>query len=149
MNLDQVDRKIINVLQGGFPVCDHPFQVAAKEIGIEEADLIARIDKMLKERVLTRFGPLYHAERLGGGLTLAAMRIPEDEFDRVADIVNALPEVAHNYERDDVFNMWFVLATDTPARIEQVLNEIKQASGYPVYNMPKEHEFFVGLRFEV
>lgn len=149
MSLDQVDRKIINTLQGGFPVCDHSFQVAAKDIGITEADLIARIDKMLKERVLTRFGPLYHAERLGGGLTLAAMRIPEDEFERVADIVNGFPEVAHNYERDDAFNMWFVLATDTPERIQDVLNEIEQTSGYPVYNMPKEHEFFVGLRFEV
>ena len=149
MNLDQVDRKIINVLQGGFPVCDRPFQVAAQDIGIEEADLIARIDRMLKERVLTRFGPLFHAERLGGGLTLAAMRIPEDEFERVADIVNSYPEVAHNYERENEFNMWFVVATDTPERIQQVLNEIEQKSGYVVYNMPKEHEFFVGLRFEV
>ena len=149
MNLDQVDRKIINVLQGGFPVCDRPFQVAAQDIGIEEADLIARIDRMLKERVLTRFGPLFHAERLGGGLTLAAMRIPENEFDRVADIVNGFPEVAHNYERENEFNMWFVVATDTPERIQQVLNEIEQTSGYVVYNMPKEHEFFVGLRFEV
>jgi DNA-binding Lrp family transcriptional regulator len=149
VNLDQIDRKIINVLQGGFPVCDRPFQVAAKDIGIAEADLIARIDKMLKERVLTRFGPLYHAERLGGGLTLAAMRIPEDEFERVADIVNSFPEVAHNYERENEFNMWFVVATDTPERIQQVLNEIEQTSGYVVYNMPKEHEFFVGLRLEV
>lgn len=149
MNLDQVDRKIINVLQGGFPVCDRPFQVAAQDIGIEEADLIARIDRMLKERVLTRFGPLFHAERLGGGLTLAAMRIPENEFDRVADIVNGFPEVAHNYERENEFNMWFVVATDTPERIQEVLNKIEQTSGYPVYNMPKEHEFFVGLRFEV
>ena len=149
MNLDQVDRKIINVLQGGFPVCDRPFQVAAQDIGMEEADLIARIDRMLKERVLTRFGPLFHAERLGGGLTLAAMRIPENEFDRVADIVNGFPEVAHNYERENEFNMWFVVATDTPERIQEVLNKIEQTSGYPVYNMPKEHEFFVGLRFEV
>jgi len=149
VNLDPLDRKIINALQGGFPVCDHPFQVAAKDIGIAEADLVARIDKMLRERVLTRFGPLYHAERLGGGLTLAAMRVPEPDFERVAEIVNAFPEVAHNYERDDEFNMWFVVATDTPERIQEVLNEIERSSGYPVYNMPKEHEFFVGLRFEV
>jgi len=149
VNLDRLDRKIINALQGGFPVCDHPFQEAAKDIGIAEADLVARIDRMLRERVLTRFGPLYHAERLGGGLTLAAMRIPEDDFERVAEIVNAFPEVAHNYERDDEFNMWFVVATDTPERIQEVLNEIERSSGYPVYNMPKEHEFFVGLRFEV
>jgi DNA-binding Lrp family transcriptional regulator len=147
--LDRIDREIINTLQGGFPVCERPFREAAKVIGIAEEDLIARIDKLLEDRVLTRFGPLYHAERLGGGLTLAAMRIPQDRFDRVADIVNSFREVAHNYERDHEFNMWFVVATDIPERVQEVLNEIEQLSGYPVYNMPKEHEFFVGLRFEV
>jgi hypothetical protein len=76
------------------------------------------------------------------------MCIPEDHFERVADIVNSFSEVAHNYERDHELNMWFVVATDVPGRVQEVLDEIEQASGYPVYNMPKEHEFFVGLRFE-
>lgn len=147
--MDRIDRDIINALQGGFPVCDRPFQVAAEQLGIEEADLISRIDRLRGEKVLTRFGPLYHAERLGGGLTLAAMRVPQQQFDHVADIVNSFPEVAHNYQRDHDFNMWFVVATDTPERIKEVLHEIEELSGYPVFDMPKEHEFFVGLRFEV
>jgi len=146
--LDHIDRDIINAFQGGFPVCDRPFQAAAEQLGIEEADLINRIDRLRSEKVLTRFGPLYHAERLGGGLTLAAMRVPRQQFDHVADIVNSFPEVAHNYERDHDFNMWFVVATDTPERIKEVLHEIEELSGFPVFDMPKEHEFFVGLRFE-
>ena len=44
--------------------------------------------------------------------------------------------------------MWFVLATETPERIDQVIAEIERETGYPVYNMPKREEFFVGLRFE-
>jgi DNA-binding Lrp family transcriptional regulator len=146
--VDVIDREIVNTLQGGFPVCDRPFLAAANKLGIAEDELIARIDKLLQDRVLTRFGPMYHAERLGGGLTLAAMCIPEDHFERVADLVNSFSEVAHNYERDHELNMWFVVATDVPGRVQEVLDEIEQASGYPVYNMPKEHEFFVGLRFE-
>ena len=107
------------------------------------------LEQMLEKNQLTRFGPMYHAERLGGGLSLCAMSIPEQDFERVTEQVNAFPEVAHNYARDHKLNMWFVLATETPERIASVLDEIEQVTGYPVYNMPKQHEFFVGLKFEV
>jgi len=147
--MDVIDRAIINQLQGGFPICDHPYQVMADQFGIEEADLIRRLEQMLEKKQLSRFGPMYHAERLGGGLSLCAMSIPEDEFEQVVAQVNAFPEVAHNYARDHKLNMWFVLATETQERIDIVLEEIEQTTGYHVYNMPKQHEFYVGLKFEV
>ena len=147
--LDALDRRIINRLQDGFPICERPFAAVAAELGADEEDLIARIDALLKDGVLSRFGPMYHAEQLGGGLTLAAMRVAPQDFDRVVGQVNAFPEVAHNYERDHELNMWFVLATETPQRIPAVIKTIEQATGYPVYDMPKREEFFVGLKFEV
>ena len=104
---------------------------------------------MLDDGVLSRFGPMYHAEKMGGGLTLAAMKVPVAEFDRIADIVNGFDEVAHNYERDHAFNMWFVVATETPERIAEVIAEIEAATGLSVANMPKIDEFFIGLKFEV
>jgi hypothetical protein len=67
----------------------------------------------------------------------------------VATQVNAFDEVAHNYERDHEFNMWFVLATETAERIDEVLSEIERNTGYPVYNMPKIEEFYIGLKLEV
>ncbi|MCP4126075.1 MAG: Lrp/AsnC family transcriptional regulator [Gammaproteobacteria bacterium] len=147
--MDAIDRTIINQLQGGFPICDHPYQIVAERLGIEESELIQRLEQMLEHNQLTRFGPMYHAERLGGGLSLCAMRIPEQDFERVTEQVNAFPEVAHNYARDHKLNMWFVLATETPERIATVLEQIEQKTGYQVYDMPKQHEFFVGLKFEV
>ncbi|MHA1113554.1 MAG: Lrp/AsnC family transcriptional regulator, partial [Alphaproteobacteria bacterium] len=93
--LDATDRAIVNALQDGFPVCERPFEAVAVGLGIGEADLIARLETLLADGVLSRFGPMYHAERLGGGLTLAAMAVPEDRFDAVAEIVNGFPEVAH------------------------------------------------------
>ncbi len=147
--MDKIDRAIINNLQGGFPICDHPYAVVAERLGIDEAELLRRLQRMLERKQLSRFGPMYHAERLGGGLSLCAMRVPEADFERVAEQVNAFPEVAHNYARDHEFSMWFVLGTETPERIEAVCREIEQATGYRVYNMPKKQEFFVGLRFEV
>jgi siroheme decarboxylase len=146
--MDAIDRAIINNLQGGFPLCERPYAEAAASLGLDEEELIRRLETLLEQGTLTRFGPLYHAERLGGALTLAAMKLPPDDFERVARIVNGFAEVAHNYAREHEFNMWFVLATERPERIGEVISEIEKATSYSVYNMPKLEEFFVGLRFE-
>lgn len=143
--MDKIDRAIVNTLQQEFPLCEQPFAEAAALLGIGEADLIARLKTMLDDRVLTRFGPLFQAERLGGAYALAAMRVPRADFERVAEAVNALPEVAHNYERDHEFNMWFVLATETGDGIERAVERIERETGLHVYLMPKREEFFVGL----
>lgn len=143
------ERAVINALQGGFPLSERPYRDAAREMGLTEDELLETLAELLANGALSRFGPMYHAERLGGGLTLAAMEVSEEDFDKMAEIVNAFPEVAHNYARDHTLNMWFVLATETPERIAQVCHEIEAATGLHVYEMPKEEEFFVGLRFEL
>ncbi len=147
--LDKTDRRIINRLQDGMPVCDEPYQHVAEELGMTEAELLQRLQNLLDNKVLSRFGPMFHAERLGGGLALAAMRVPETDFQRVTDQVNALPEIAHNYERNHEFNMWFVIATEQLNDVDTVVSRIEHLTGFPVYNMPKIEEYYVGLRFPV
>lgn len=146
--MDDIDRRIINGLQGGFPIAERPFAAAAGVLGLDEADLIARIKALSETGTISRFGPMWHAEKMGGGLTLSAMKVPEDRFDEVAAIVNSFPEVAHNYARQHALNMWFVVATERPGRIREVLDEIEARTGLAVHDMPKIEEFFVGLRFE-
>src|SRR5512139_3437811 len=97
--MDELDRRIINVLQTGFPIAERPYRQAAEHLGITEDELIARIDHLLQQQTLSRFGPLYDAEAMGGALTLAALEVPEERFEEVTEIVNAFPEVAHNYAR--------------------------------------------------
>ena len=145
--LDDLDRVIINQLQGGFPIADEPFTIAAQELGIDADLLKSRIQNLLQENIVTRFGPMYQIEKIGGAFTLAAMSIPNDQFDQVAAQVNALREVAHNYRRDHEFNMWFVLATETPDGIAAAIERIETVTGYKVFNLPKEKEYFVGARF--
>ncbi len=144
--MDETDRRIVNGLQGGFPLCERPFREAAERLGVAEAGLLARLRRLLADRVLTRFGPLYDAERLGGGFSLCAMSVPAPDFERVAALVNAHPEVAHNYERAHRLNMWFVVAAADAARIPEVIREIERESGCAVLDLPREQEFFVGLR---
>lgn len=147
--LDALDRAILNALQEGFPLSDRPYAEAAARLGIGEAQLIERLGRLLQRGILTRFGPLYHAERLGGALTLCAMRVPPGRFEEVAALVNGFPEVAHNYERDHELNMWFVLATGRPERCGEVIREIEEATGLAVLDLPREAEYYVGLRLSV
>jgi DNA-binding Lrp family transcriptional regulator len=144
--MDAIDRRIVDALQGGFPVSERPFLAVAADLGLAEDELIGRIESLLADGTLTRFGPLFDAEKLGGAFTLAAIEVPAADFDRVAATVNAFPEVAHNYQRDHALNMWFVLGTETPAGIAAAIAKIEKATGLPVYAFPKEREFFVELK---
>ena len=146
--MDEIDRTIVNGLHGGFPVSERPYAAAAARLGLDEETLIARLSHLLEAGVLSRFGPLYHTERMGGGLTLAAMQVPEERFEAVAETVNAFPEVAHNYTRDHVLNMWFVVATEHPTRVGEVLRAIERETGLAVLDMPKEEEYFLELRLQ-
>ena len=143
------ERAIINRLQDGLPLTATPYLDVARELGIGEQELLDHLKAMLADGTLTRFGPMFHAGEMGGGLTLAAMRIPAEDFDRVTEQVNSFEEVAHNYRREHELNMWFVLATETPDGIAETIERIETLTGYPVYNMPKEQEFHVHLHFEV
>lgn len=147
--MDDLDRRIINALQGGFPVVERPFATTAQAIDLSEDDFLARIAHLLEDGVLSRFGPLYNADRMGGAFTLCALHAPPAEFERIAEIVNAFPEVAHNYERDHRLNMWFVIASDSPGAISSVTARIEQATGLPILSFPKLEEYFIELKLAV
>lgn len=146
--LDTVDREIIAKLQGEFPICEQPYAQLAALLGITEDELLQRLNSLLADKVLTRFGPMYQIERMGGAFVLAALAAPETRYEAVAAQVNALPQVAHNYRREHALNMWFVLATETPAGIAEAIAQIELATGLPVYAFPKEREFFVEMKLE-
>jgi DNA-binding Lrp family transcriptional regulator len=144
--MDELDRAIVNGLQGGLPVCERPYAEAAERLGTDEATLIARLEALLADGTLTRFGPLFDAVALGGAFTLCALAVPPGELERIAAIVNAFPEVAHNYERTHRLNMWFVLATENPEGIADAIRRIEAATGLAVLEFPKLDEYFVELR---
>ena len=144
--IDAVDRQIIAKLQGDFPLCERPYAAAAERLGIAEDELLARLQRLLDARVLTRFGPMVQIERMGCAFVLAALAVPEARYDEVTVLVNALPQVAHNYRREHALNMWFVLATETPAGIGEAVARIERDTGLEVFAFPKEREYFVEMK---
>lgn len=155
VDLDRIDRAVVNGFQGGFPIVEHPFEPAAsalvnRGIGVTAGELLERIQLLDDRGVLTRFGPLINAEAIGGAATLVAMQVPPERFDAVADQVNDHREVAHNYERShQKLNMWFVISVADPPAIDRVLDAIEVETGLETYNLPKKREFRVEAKFYV
>ena len=146
--LDATDRLLINRLQDGLPLEHAPFAPLAREAGIPETEVVDRITHLREMGAITRFGPFIDAEAMGGAFCLCAMAVPELRFDEVMTLVNAHPEVAHNYERQHRLNMWFVLACEKPGQIAEVAARIERETGPTVLRFPKLKEFFIGFRVE-
>ena len=147
--VDNLDRSIINEMQGGFPLSDRPYMEMAARLNATEDELISRLQAMLEDGRLSRFGPLFNADRMGGSFTLCAMCVPAERFEEVAAQVNSCPQVAHNYEREHRFNLWFVLATESRRGIAETVADIQEKTALPVYEFPKLEEYYIGLHFNV
>jgi DNA-binding Lrp family transcriptional regulator len=145
--MDDLDRRLINRLQLGLPLVRHPWRVLAAELESSSTELLERLHALLDDGVLTRFGPMFDIERLGGAFTLAALAVPEERFEDVAEQLQGLPEVAHNYRREHAWNMWFVLACATEHDLTETLHHIETLTGLPLLNLPKEETYHVGLYF--
>jgi siroheme decarboxylase len=143
---DRVDLQLIDRLHGELPLTEHPFADVGAELGISEDEVMERLRHLLARGTLTRFGPLFQIERAGGLFVLAAIEVPEADFQRITGIVNAFPEVAHNYRRDHQLNMWFVVAAEAREAAFDALARIATATGLKVHAFPKEREYFVELR---
>ncbi|AAG20000.1 siroheme decarboxylase subunit beta [Halobacterium salinarum] len=153
-DLDDRDRAVLNAFQGGFPVVQRPFEPAAEALrsrGVEfsATELRDRVRTLDENGVLTRFGALINAEEIGGAASLVAMHAPEHRFDEIADTVNDIQAVAHNYEREHPhLNMWFVVSV-ADREVADVLAEIEAETGQETYNLPKQQEFRVEAKFLV
>lgn len=145
----EIEKNILNELQKhmGFNVSQ--FEMLALKVGIEEDVLLDHMINLQERGIITRIGPFFNLDRSSGYVSLVAMTVPENEYSRVTKIVNAYDEVAHNYKRENKFNMWFVIATSSESEAMRVLREIEDKTGIKVFNLPKLKEYSLDLYLEV
>lgn len=144
--VDPIDAMLIQRLQSGFPISEHPYREVGEQLGLSEHVVITRLQHMLDDGMLTRFGPVFQSGHADSQFVLAAMQVPPDRFEQVAAQVNALDAVVRNTRREHAFNMWFVVAGASLDAVAVARNSIEHATGLRVYAFPKEKEFFLELR---
>ena len=146
--LDAVDRRLLDEYQRGFPLTSRPYAMIADQLGVTETEVIDRLSALTEEGYVTRVGPVFRCRRAGAS-TLAAMAVPNDRLEAVAQLISSHPQVNHNYERDHTFNLWFVVTAGDASEIEKVLGEIEQSSGLSVMNLPLVEPYHIDLGFRL
>lgn len=143
-----LDHRLLNDFQHDFPLDPRPFRVIAERLGIAESEVLERLNRLKASGHISRVGAVLRARRVGMS-TLAAMRVPLERLEEVAEIVNAIPEVNHNYEREHAFNLWFVVTARSAARLAEVIAAIEGQTGLSVCSMPMEEDFHIDLGFQI
>ncbi|HTU87832.1 MAG TPA: Lrp/AsnC family transcriptional regulator [Solirubrobacteraceae bacterium] len=129
--LDDLDRRLLNLMQGKFPIAQRPYQHVASEAGIGEQAAIARVQELLDERIIRQVTPIFDTRALGYSSMLVAAKVDPENPWRAANIINAHPGVSHNYLRNHEFNIWFTIATepDSPLGLDGTLQALAQLAG--------------------
>jgi DNA-binding Lrp family transcriptional regulator len=147
--MDQTDRQLLNQLQSNLPFSSRPFSDLGKVLGIEEPEVISRIQKMQANGIIRRIGAVLDSRRMGFFSTLVAMQVPKDELELAAQRINAYYEVTHNYLRDHEWNLWFTLIAPTRERISVILDEINHQYQWPMMSLPAEKVFKIRAEFRL
>lgn len=115
--LDDVDRRVLNLMQGSFKLVERPYSLVAEEAGITETELLERVSRLIKDRIIRQVTPIFDTRALGFASMLVAAKVDPEYPHRAAKVINEHPGVSHNYLRDHEFNLWFTIATAPDSKL--------------------------------
>ncbi len=131
MPLDELDKRLLNLLQGSFPIAPRPYAAVAELAGVPEEEVLVRTKRLLDERIIREVTPIFDTRVLGYSSMLVAAKVDPENPWRAAKIINSHPGVSHNYLRDHDFNIWFTIATEPGSRLglEGTLEVLQRLTG--------------------
>jgi DNA-binding Lrp family transcriptional regulator len=148
--MDDIDKKILNILQKEFPLTERPFQIVAGECGISEDEALSRIQKLKDDGIIRRIGAVFDGAKLCRVSTLCAARVPQEDLENFVNAVNVSKGVTHNYLRDNEYNVWFTLNAATARELESFLLDLKEKTGITdILDMRAVRTFKIDATFEV
>ena len=146
--LSALDKRLLNDFQQDFPLTTQPYLQIARQLGVSESEVIEHYQQLCEQDYISRIGPVIAPNRMGAS-ALVAMAVDADELDAVAELVSAYPGVNHNYERENRYNLWFVLMAENKLALESLVADIEQRSGYQAMLLPMLADFYINLGFEL
>ena len=148
--MDDIDRKLLNVIQSDFPVTKRPYKDLGTRLDCSEDDIFKRIKRLKREGVIRRIGGNFDSKRLGFATTLCAAKVPDDKINRFMEVVNRYPEVTHNYLRDHQYNIWFTFVAPNMKVIDRYIEEIIGYAGVKeILNLPAVRTFKILVDFDL
>ncbi len=129
--LSETDKRLLNLMQGSFPIDERPYLHVATEAGVTEREAIDRVQELIDERIIRQVTPIFDTRALGYSSMLVAAKVDPENPWRAANVINEHPGVSHNYLRNHEFNIWFTIATepDSPLGLEGTLDVLGRIAG--------------------
>jgi DNA-binding Lrp family transcriptional regulator len=129
--LDERDKRLLNLMQGSFPLAPRPFQHVASQAEMTEEQVMARVRELIEHRIIRQVTPIFDTRALGYSSMLVAAKVDPDNPWRAAKVINEHPGVSHNYLRNHEFNIWFTIATepDSPLGLDRTLEVLGETAG--------------------
>ena len=147
--MDEIDHRILNLIQDAFPLDPKPYRVLAEQVGIPEQEAWQRVQKLRESGIIRRIGAVFDPKKMGFTSTLCAARVPEEKLSAFVDVVNAYPGVTHNYRRSHDYNVWFTFIASSSEHLNRCLNEIKQLTGIAdILSLRSVRTYKINARFD-
>ena len=148
--MDDIDKKLLNILQKEFPLTEYPFLAVAKKCGLSEEEVINRIQKLKEEGIIRRIGAVFDGTKLGRASTLCAARVPKENLEAFVSTVNAYSGVTHNYLRNNDYNVWFTVNAKDRKEIDLFLSQLKEKTGIiDILDMQAVRTFKINATFNL
>ncbi len=150
--MDDLDRRVLEMLQSDFPISERPYDILAGKLDISTEALLNRIRRLIADGLIRRIGASMDSRKLGFSSTLAAVRVDAESVEKAAGLIGSYPEVTHSYLRNDDFNIWFTIIAPGRQDIERILAEIRSALSLDagkMLNLPAKRLFKLDTRFNL
>ncbi|HEY2180365.1 MAG TPA: AsnC family transcriptional regulator [Solirubrobacteraceae bacterium] len=150
--LDEHDRRLLNLMQGSFPIAARPYQHVAALVELSEAEVMSRVQRLLDKRIIRQVTPIFDTRALGYSSMLVAAKVDPEHPHRAAQVINEHPGVSHNYLRNHDFNLWFTIATepDSGLGLEGTLEVLaREAGAESVRQLPTLKLFKIRMDLEM
>jgi len=145
-DLDDIDRRVLDVIQAAFPLCRSPYAELGRRVGLSAEAAMARVQSLRERGLIRRIGGVVNSRELGLVGTLVGMKVPPDRIDAVAAVVNAVPNVTHNYLREDDYDMWFTITAASRDDVTAILADIREKTGIEdVLDLPSLRTFKINV----
>lgn len=150
MNMDEKDRRILNIVQREIPLEKEPFSAIGEKVGLSAEEVIDRLKRLKADGIIRRFGAFFDPQQIGYVSTLCAARCPSEQTEKFISAVNDLTEVTHNYRRRGAYNIWFTLIARTEEDLERIIKNLKEKTGVgDIISMKATKRYKIDARFEV
>src|ERR1700760_4905957 len=150
--LDDLDRKLLNLMQGSFPIAPRPYEHVASLAEVPELEVMSRVQHLLDKRIIRQVTPIFDTRALGYSSMLVAAKVDPEHPHRAAQVINEHPGVSHNYLRNHDFNLWFTIATEPDSKLglEGTLEVLaREAGAESVRQLPTLKLFKIRMDLEM